>query len=254
MKLTFLGSGSAFCTTNYQSNMLLEAYGRKMLFDCGGDIRWSLKEKNISIMDIDHIYISHAHNDHCGGLEYVAFVTYFAKTLKGEPKPYLIAQEQLLKDLWEYSLKGGLNSIQMVDCTLDTFFRPIKIANNGSFDIYGQKFDLVQTIHVIADRSFVKSYGLKFTTENNVKVFITSDTQWAPHQLRDFIRSSDVVFHDCETSKYPSGVHAHYEDLVTLPIELKSKMWLYHYNDGPLPDAKAAGFLGFVMKGQEFDL
>ena len=31
-------------------------------------------------------------------------------------------------------------------------------------------------------------------------------------------------------------------------------MWLYHYSPGPLPDACAEGFLGFVRRGQSFDL
>jgi hypothetical protein len=30
-------------------------------------------------------------------------------------------------------------------------------------------------------------------------------------------------------------------------------MWLYHYQDGPLPDAKADGFAGFVNQGQTFE-
>ena len=29
-------------------------------------------------------------------------------------------------------------------------------------------------------------------------------------------------------------------------------MWLMHYNDGDLPDAKKDGFKGFVKQGQEF--
>jgi len=255
MKITFLGSGSASGTENFHSNILIETEKVRLLFDCGDDCRWALKEKKMSVMDIDAIYISHLHGDHTHGLENVAFCTYFGRVVHGGRKVKLIAQDQLMKDLWEHTLSGGLRSIQMIDCTLDTFFEPMPIPSNGSFilDEKGYKFDLIQTIHVISDRSFVKSFGLKFRTDKNM-VFITSDTQWAPHQLRDFMITSDVVFQDCETSKYPSGVHAHYEDLVALPDELKSKMWLYHYNDGPLPDAKAAGFLGFVTKGQQFDL
>jgi ribonuclease BN (tRNA processing enzyme) len=224
MKITFLGSGSAFCTENFQSNIIIDVDGRKLLFDCGGDIRWALKEKGISLMDIEDIYISHLHADHTGGLEFAAFATYFGRVVQGGKKIKLIAQDQLLRDLWDKSLSGGLSSIQMIDSTLETFFDLVPIQNNGKFIVgeKGYEFDLVQTIHVIADRSFVKSYGLKFHTGKNM-VFITSDTQWAPHQLRDFIKSSDVVFHDCETSKFPSGVHAHYEDLVTARYQMQKR-------------------------------
>ena len=39
MRLTFLGTGSAFTMQNFQSNMLLEDGGRRLLIDCGGDVR-----------------------------------------------------------------------------------------------------------------------------------------------------------------------------------------------------------------------
>lgn len=38
MNLTFLGSGSAFTTENYQSNIIIDNAGKKLLFDCGSDI------------------------------------------------------------------------------------------------------------------------------------------------------------------------------------------------------------------------
>lgn len=273
MRVTFLGSGSAFCMDNWQSNMLIETdpceetpSGKKMLFDCGGDIRWSLKECGMSAMDIDAVYVSHLHADHIGGLEYLAFVTYFGKTVHGGQKPTIIGNAQLINDLWNHSLRGGLDSIQMMDADLNTYFDVIRIPNSGSFNVGQTRFKTIQTIHVIADTSFVKSFGLMVTLpEKEVveggetgsrqqKIFITSDTQYAPSQLSDFIRSADVVFHDCETSKYPSGVHAHYSDLARLPEDVKSKMWLYHYNSSVyLPDAVADGFRGFVEKGQVFE-
>jgi ribonuclease BN (tRNA processing enzyme) len=264
MRITFLGSGSAFCMDNWQSNMLLEMEpcdgypdGVKMLFDCGGDIRWSLADHGLKATDIDAVYISHLHADHIGGLEYLAFVSYFAKTVRGGRKPKLIGNSQLLKELWMSSLRGGLDSIQMIDADMSTYFDILPIANSGTFNVGLNVFKTVQTIHVIADTSFVKSFGLIATLpagESQKKVFITSDTQYAPSQLNDFIRSSDVVFHDCETAKFASGVHAHYNDLKDLPADLKGKMWLYHYNNvAELPDAKADGFLGFVQKGQAFE-
>ena len=48
-------------------------------------------------------------------------------------------------------------------------------------------------------------------------------------------------------------MHSHYKNLCTLPMELRRKIWLYHYNPGPLPDALAQGFRGVVVRGQRFD-
>jgi len=255
MHITFLGSGSAFTVDNYQSNMLLTGEsGKRMLFDCGGDIRWALREKELTALDIDAVYISHLHADHVGGLEYVAFTNYFVKTVKTGFKPVLYGNSKLLHDLWHHSLKGGLDSIQMMDSTLDTFFDVVKLPNSGSFDFDGIHCKTVQTVHVVADTTFVKSFGLMITTEHGAKVFITSDTQFAPAQLKDFIADADVVFHDCETAPFASGVHAHYEDLKGLPKEQKAKMYLYHWNGDAegLPNAKQDGFADFVAKGQVF--
>lgn len=35
MKIKFLGSGSAFCFGNYQSNIMVETENKKLLIDCG---------------------------------------------------------------------------------------------------------------------------------------------------------------------------------------------------------------------------
>jgi hypothetical protein len=64
---------------------------------------------------------------------------------------------------------------------------------------------------------------------------------------------ADIIFQDCETAPFESGVHSHYGKLKTLPDKMKQKMWLYHYQDGDLPDARGDGFRGFVVKGQRFD-
>lgn len=64
-----------------------------------------------------------------------------------------------------------------------------------------------------------------------------------------------MVLQDCETGP-ESGVHAHYERLRTLPPEIRSKMWLYHYSPGarekynPIDD----GFRGFLRKHDRLEV
>jgi hypothetical protein len=47
-------------------------------------------------------------------------------------------------------------------------------------------------------------------------------------------------------------VHAHFSELRDLSPEIKAKMWLYHYQPGPKPDAVAEGFAGYVNVRQQF--
>jgi len=255
MKLTFLGTGSAFTMQNRQSNLLLESPdGKKLLIDAGTDIRHSLSLLGHNHLDIEGVYISHIHADHVGGLEWFGFLSHFDPRYKAKfnGRPLLFVNNGLADDLWSNSLKGGMRSLQGRIATLDTYFNVNSVANNGHFDWGGTEFQLVQTVHIVDGFSFQPSYGLMFVI-NGQRCFFTSDTQHAPSQLRDFYKMSDIIFNDCETNMFPSGVHAHYKELLTLPPEIRAKMWLYHYNDGDLPDAKADGFAGFVVKGQTFE-
>lgn len=255
MKLLFLGSGSAFTigTNNFHSNMLLiNEKNAKLMIDCGSDARFSLYKQGFDYKDITDVYISHLHADHAGGLEWLAFTRKFNGDLSSLPKPNLYISAQLVDDLWNNTLSGGLSSIQAEVSTLDTFFNVHPIKSNDCFEWSGVEFRLVQTVHIVNAFSFMESYGLMFSV-NGIKVFITTDTQFAPNQLIDFYKMSDIIFHDCETVANMSGVHANYKELVLLPAEIKAKMWLYHYNPGPLPDARADGFRGFVEPGQVFD-
>lgn len=251
MKLIFLGAGAAFTMENWQSNMLLEAAsGKRLLIDCGSDIRWSLKEAGYGVNDVDAIYISHLHADHTGGIEFVAFCTFFNPMA---PKPQMFINRKLGKELWERTLQGGMGSIQGQITSLDTYFNVTSLAKNECFIWEETEFRLVQVIHYMDGFDIVPSYGLLFEI-NGTKYFITTDAQHAPHQIQDFYNISDVIFQDCETSPFKSGVHAHYTELVELDDTTKAKMHLYHYQDGDKPNCKKDGFGGWVKKGQVFEL
>lgn len=254
MKITFLGTGSHFTTKNYHSNMIIEFNGKKLLIDCGTDIKYSLKEAGLTHKDIDDVYISHLHGDHAGGLEWLGFLRYFDPETT---RPNLYISRDLAGDLWSRTLSGGMRSLQGVVADMSTYFKVEKVSRNGSFEWEGLIFRLIQTIHIMDGYSMVPSYGLLFTgTTFDNKVFITTDTQFCPNQIKDFYNMSNIIFHDCETLPFKSGVHAHYEDLKTLDDKTREKMWLYHYQDenGFEKDAGVDGFQGFVRKGQTIEL
>lgn len=249
-KLTFLGCGSAFATENYQSNLLLEdrKTGKKLLLDCGSDLKFSLKEYGLKPTDLTDIYISHPHADHIGGLEFVAFCTKF---VPNHPSPNLILSESMVEKLWDNSLKGGLESLEGESATLGTYFNVQPIVENGSFMWGDISFKLVQVVHVMNDRSFMPSYGLLFNA-NGTDVFWSSDTQFCPKQIMKFYDFADLILHDCETSPFASGVHPLYNEMKLLPEAVKKKMWLYHYSDGAKPDCKKDGFQGWITQQKSF--
>lgn len=252
-KLIFIGSGSAFTTNsdNYHSNMLLvnTENNKNLLIDCGSDARHALAELGYSHKDIESVYVSHLHADHVGGMEWLALATKFDL---GCDKPTFYAMPAIMNTIWDETLRGGLSTIQGVAADLSLFFNLAPIAPDGRFNWNDLPFQTVQTIHVVNNFGFMPSFGLLFEV-NGTTIFITTDTQAGLKQFKDFYDRADIIFHDCETCLLPSHVHGSFEELDQLAPEIKAKMWLYHYNPGPLPDAKKAGFLGFVKKGQVFE-
>ncbi len=252
MKLVFLGTGSAFTMDYYQSNMLVEHDDQRMMIDCGGDARFSLNAQGLRALDITDVYISHLHADHIGGLEWLGLISYFVRS-RNDPdlRPKLHLRETLVEDLW-LSLHGGMGTVEGEVADLETFFAVHPIGRNGSFQFAGTKFQTVQVVHYYDGFEIVPSYGLMFE-QKGICAFVTTDTQFAPNQMNAFRSKAEFIFQDCETSPFESGVHTHYEELKTLPDDIKGRMWLYDYQDGDKPDCTADGFLGWVEQGQVFD-
>ncbi len=268
MKLIFIGTGTLNSKEMFHSNALLETPGgKRMLIDCGADCRHALKALGLWWEDIDSVYVSHLHGDHAGGLEQLGFARKFNPSL---PLPDMFITEALADTLWEKTLSGGMRSLQNEVNSLISYFKVFPVVENAVFKwgddgiLEGEDFNPftdntkkiefrpVQTVHIYAGWSIIHSYGLLFEI-NGIKVFFTSDTQYCPEQITDFYNWADIIFQDCETLPFKTGVHANWMDLVKEPPEIKAKMWLYHYQDGPLPDTKKAGFRGFVKQGQVFD-
>lgn len=253
MKLLFLGSGSAFTvgTDNFQSNLLLIGdNGQKLLLDCGSDIRFSLYAAQLSYLDITNIYISHLHSDHVGGLEYVGFSTKFDPRCN-RPKLYL--SKDLADDLWSRSLSGGMRSIGGDIADLETFYEVKEIGHNRAFQWENINFELVKVVHINNGYFVMPSYGVFFEVEGT-KVFVTTDTTLCLECLNPYYEQADLIFQDCETSSFPTNVHANYSQLLGLPKTIRNKMWLYGYQPGIAIDAKKDGFCGFVKRGQFFEL
>lgn len=280
MKIGFAGTGSAFTMKNFQTNTLIENNGKYLLIDAGMDIRFSLATMGLSYKDIDALYITHLHADHIGGVEWLAFTTYFDPSVK--EKITLIGNNELIRELWNNSLKGGLKSIQGKRTILNDYFDVQMIKRNGKFVWEDIEFHIVQSVHIMDEYAIVPSFGLMIVDPiTKKKIYYTGDTQFNPNQIMDFYKQADLIIQDCETTPYKSGVHANFLDLITLDDDIKDKMMLTHYQDNVLEDpdqgtdklsgcginagwdssAGGAGFrtwndknYGFIPKGFVFDV
>jgi ribonuclease BN (tRNA processing enzyme) len=306
MKIRIIGCGNAFSYINFNQSFVLEENGRRMLIDCGSRVPLALINAGVKPAEIDTIYISHAHADHIGGLEEIAFSLYdwvrrprswddyaaMAKRDYFDPgvtyaayAPKLIANEKLLEELWNYSLRGGLDSMEGFDSTLETFFQPVPVKANVPFYWQGWRFDLIQQIHIMTGSIIKYTFGLLASKAGSKTVYFTTDSQHcSPRQVEIFYKRADLIFQDCECTgvdtgsrefKFGSGVHASYAQLagwpsansVKLSPEIKAKMLLDHYQDfvSKMKDgfgndcdwyqlAAEDGFKGFVAVGETYEV
>lgn len=247
MIIKAIGVGSARSTVNFQQCYMLEENGKKLLIDYGRQIPEALRYHGISEKEIDAVYISHKHNDHIGGLEDLAIATYDwinkPKNYKESKKKYapkLYANETLMRELWDQSLRGGLETMEGFKANMDTFFETIPVEPNESFIWEGWKFSLVQQIHIMSGSIISSTFGLFVTKEGYQSVYFTTDSQHcSPRQMEIFYRQADIIIQDTEILPFLSGVHAGYVQLsaqkdsnsIDLGDEIRSKMYLSHYQD-----------------------
>jgi ribonuclease BN (tRNA processing enzyme) len=241
-----VGTGSAFAKKNFNSSFIIAKGGKTILFDCGATIPLALHMQGIKVTDFDAYYISHAHADHIGGFEETLFS--FRYIIK--KKPWLIINKNTTAyKYWNTTLRGGLEESESPKLDFDDLVRfyPLddydkNIQKTKIFDI---DFEVFQTEHVPATQnSGVKMYSTGVLLDGNI--FISGDSKFTPELFNDYFNKASLIFHDCQLFS-PGLVHASYDELKTLPTLVRSKMYLYHYQDN-YKDFKpeADGFRGFA--------
>jgi ribonuclease BN (tRNA processing enzyme) len=234
LKLQMLGTGSAFAKKFYNNNALLESGERTLLLDCGITAPRALYEIGKNFNDIDAVLITHIHADHVGGLEEFAFQMKF----NYHRKPILYIADTLIDQLWEHTLRGGLQ--QDEGQTLGDYFivRPLTEGKPAEL-LPGLKAELLLTPH-IPNKS---SYSLLL----NDKFFYSADMVFDRELLERLVKERGVslIFHDCQL--HPPGiVHADLTKLLTLPDEIQELIYLMHYDDNQPSFVGRTGRMTFV--------
>ena len=257
LELFFIGIGSAFTRKHYQTNLLIIKGNDHLLIDCGTRCPQALGELGIGVTDIHNLLVTHSHSDHVGGLEEVAIMgRYFSKR-----KPLMIINETYQHFLWEMSLRGGCGHNEKSAHSLLTFedyfeiLRPRRLpeyrretlqATVGAIDI-----KMIRTKHIPDSSPDWQSSFWSCGVIIDDRVLFTSDTRFDEDLLIEYDKKFkfDAIFHDCQF--FTGGVHAGFEELNTLPGDIKKKIFLTHYGDNWGQFEKKAGACGFAGLAQQ---
>ncbi len=232
--VTFVGTGSAFSRRFGHNNALVEKGDVRLMLDFGYHSPARLEKMEIGLQEITHIAISHLHADHTGGLEELAFTSYFVH----RRRPKLLVPGPIVKSLWDTCLAGGLGWIAdaqggPLSRELSDYFE-IALLEESTWSRIG---DLEIKPFAVDHVPGTLSYGFLIRDlEDGTCFLVTGDIRMlVPELLKpeldpDFSRGP--IFHDCQLyDGGPSSIHVSLERIREYPKEILDRVILTHYGD-----------------------
>jgi ribonuclease BN (tRNA processing enzyme) len=262
LEIFFLGVGSAFAKTLYQTNFVIIQGDTHVVVDFGmtGPIALhGLAGSEMSNLEV--ILPTHSHADHVGGIESLALANrYIAQRIMGKPKLKMIITEEYERILWDMTLRGGLEWNEQDEAgkklSFYDYFDPIRPSWKGGGDretfevhIGDIHIEMFRTKHVPEQASTWQDSFISYGVHINDRVFVSADTRMDIDLINHYAPRSEVMFHDVQF--FSGAVHTPLSDLQSLPAETKKKMFLIHYSDN-WQQHSVEDFAGYAQQGYRY--
>ena len=199
---------------NYRlrTSILVETDGKRMLVDCGPDLRQQLLAADVG--RLDGVIVTHAHGDHCHGIDELRPVS----AAIGGPVPIHARREVLdeLKHRFSYAFERS------------QFYRPIaeglEIADQLQFGSMTARF-------VDQPHGDLTSLGMRFDEEGRSAAYAI-DFSDLTDEMAALYEGADVWIADCLTRK-PHPTHAHLDAVLGWARDLRvGRLYLVHMGNG----------------------
>lgn len=222
MKLTVLGSGSSVPHPKRSSaGFWLETDGGSLLLDCSASAIHRMAQENLDWANLDAIWISHFHLDHCGGLAPFLFATKHAPDTQSRTKPLRIFGGEGLGKLIE-----TFDSADGYDLLKQPFpVEIVEIAEKERFETFpGLEATALSTPHKD------ESHALRLRDNRGKMLVYTSDTGFF-EDLATFAGGVDLLVIECSFVKNkPVQKHLELVDVMKIAFEAGPKrMMLTHF-------------------------
>jgi ribonuclease BN (tRNA processing enzyme) len=214
MELKFISYGGAFDYPLGNSSAIVKINYKICLIDCGHTVYSSLR-KTEKTDEIDYVFITHLHDDHCGSLSSL-----------------LIHRKHFSKNKLKIIYPTQAFRKTLHDFLTFTLIQPEKYLDYLSIEETGfADFIDTKNRHIPGMQTF--SYIFREENETVIYSGDLEDSGYLKEKLSEKGISSGIIFHDV-TFNRQNKAHAYYKDVEKLMGNFE--VWGYHNNPDEKPD------------------
>jgi ribonuclease Z len=208
MKLVVLGSGTSVPHPERTSAAFwLETASGLLLLDCGAEAAHRMAQEGVDWPNLDVIWISHLHLDHCGGLASFLFGLKWAPQTEGRQKPLRIFGCQGIGNLLRAIDES--NNYRLLEQRFSIELHEVSDGANFEItpDLRAQTFSTPHTR---------ESLAIRLTDSNGSSVVYSSDTGYS-EELASFALGADLLILECSFWRnQPTPKHLELEEAMRL--------------------------------------
>lgn len=192
MRITILGTGTPYADSQrYGSAVLVEAAGKKLLFDCGRGTVIRLSEIGVNASEIDTLFLTHLHSDHVVGLPDLWLTGWFL----GRSKPLEIWGPLGTRNLTRHLAQAFSFDVQSRTAPPESL--PVDGAKINTYEVKeGRIYDSggIQVIAFTVDHGTVKPAFGYLVVHAGHSVVISGDTRFSQNLVK-FAKGTDCLIH-----------------------------------------------------------